>query len=93
MKLRGWSTKEAAQRVIVHPNTIRNWQKAVEDKLRVEQVLGRPRWNRIRDGVRLLVHEMRVAFPEPEFGTRTIARHIVRADIKISRTSVRRVLQ
>jgi putative transposase len=93
MKLCGWSTKEAAQRFIVHPNTIRNWQKAVEDKLRAEQVLGRPPWNRIHDGVRRLVHEIRVTFPEPEFGTRTIARHIVRAGIKISRTSVRRVLQ
>ncbi|MEL6797349.1 MAG: DDE-type integrase/transposase/recombinase [Planctomycetota bacterium] len=93
MKLRGWSTKEASQRFIVHPNTIRNWQKAVENKLRAEQVLGRPPWNRIHDGVRRLVHEIRVAFPEPEFGTRTITRHIIRAGIKISRTSVRRVLQ
>ncbi|MEO1584243.1 MAG: DDE-type integrase/transposase/recombinase [Planctomycetota bacterium] len=93
MKLRGRSTKEAAQRFIVHPNTIRNWQRAVEDKLRAEQMLGRPPWNRIDDGVRRLVHEIRNAFPEPEFGTRTIARHIVRAGIKISRTSVRRVLR
>ncbi|MEO0629903.1 MAG: DDE-type integrase/transposase/recombinase, partial [Planctomycetota bacterium] len=93
MRLRGWSTKEAAQRFVVHPNTIRNWQKTVEDKLRAERVLGQPPWNRIHDGVRRLVHEIRVAFPEPEFGTRTIARHIVRAGITISRTSVRRVLQ
>ncbi|MEM8756745.1 MAG: DDE-type integrase/transposase/recombinase [Planctomycetota bacterium] len=93
MRLRGWSTKETAQRFVVHPNTIRNWQRAVEDKLRAEQVLGRPPWNRIHDGVRRLIHEIRVAFPEPEFGTRTIARHIVRAGITISRTSVRRVLQ
>ncbi|MEO1584287.1 MAG: DDE-type integrase/transposase/recombinase [Planctomycetota bacterium] len=93
MKLRGWTTKEAAQRFLVHPNTIRNWQKAVEDKLRAEQLLGKPPWNRIHDGVRRLVHEIRVAFPEPEFGTRTIARHIVRAGVKISRTSVKRVLQ
>ncbi|MEL6796501.1 MAG: DDE-type integrase/transposase/recombinase, partial [Planctomycetota bacterium] len=93
MKLRGWSTKEAAQRFIVHPNTIRNWQKAVEDKLRAERMLGQPPWNRIHDGVRRLVHEIRSAFPEPEFGTRTIARHIVRAGINISRTSVRRVLR
>lgn len=93
MRLRGWSAKEASQRFVVHPNTIRNWQKAVEDKLRAEHVLGQPPWNRIHDGVRRLVHEIRVAFPEPEFGTRTIARHIVRAGIKISRTSVRRVLQ
>ena len=93
MRQRGWSTKEAAQRFIVHPNTIRNWRKAVENKLRAEQVLGCPPWNRIHDGVRRLVHEIRVAFPEPEFGTRTIARYIVRAGIMISRTSVRRVLQ
>ncbi|MEO0632009.1 MAG: hypothetical protein AAFY46_14990, partial [Planctomycetota bacterium] len=93
MRLRGWLANEAAERFVVHPNTIRNWQKAIEDKLRAEQVLGCPPWNRIHDGVRRLVHEIRVAFPEPEFGTRTIARHIVRAGIKISRTSVRRVLQ
>ncbi|MEL6761931.1 MAG: hypothetical protein AAFP04_16245, partial [Myxococcota bacterium] len=93
MRLRGWSTKEAAQRFIVHPNTIRNWQKAVEHELRAERVLGQPPWNRHHDGVRRLVHEIRVAFPEPEFCTRTIARHIVRAGVKISRTSVRRVLQ
>lgn len=93
VRLRGWSAKEAAARFVVHPNTIRNWQKAVDDKLRAERTLGQPPWNRIHDGVRRLVHEIRVAFPEPEFGTRTIARHIVRAGIKISRTSVRRVLQ
>ncbi|MEO1717482.1 MAG: helix-turn-helix domain-containing protein [Planctomycetota bacterium] len=93
VRLRGWSAKEAAERFAVHPNTIRNWQKAVDDKLRAERTLGQPPWNRIHAGVRRLVHELRVAFPEPEFGTRTIARHIVRAGISISRTSVRRVLQ
>lgn len=93
MKLRGWSARETAERFVLHPNTIRNWQKAVEDTLRSERVLGRPPWNRIHDGVRQLVHKIRAAFPEPEFGTRTIARHIVRAGITISRTSVRRVLQ
>lgn len=93
IRLRGWTAKEAAGRFVVHANTIRNWQKTVKDRLRAEQMLGRPPWNRIHDSVRRLVREIRVAFPEPEFGTRTIARHIVRAGIKISRTSVRRVLQ
>ena len=93
MKLRGWSAKEAGVRFVVHPNTIRNWQKAVRDKLRAEQMLGGPPWNRLHDGVRRLVHEIREAFPEPEFGTRTIARHIMRAGIRVSRTSIRRVLQ
>ncbi|MEM7671361.1 MAG: hypothetical protein AAF317_19925, partial [Pseudomonadota bacterium] len=69
MKLRDWSTKETARRFVVHPNTIRNWQKAVEDKLRAERMLRQPSWNRIHDGVRRLVHEIRCSFPEPEFGT------------------------
>lgn len=42
MKLRGWSAKEAGARFVVHPNTIQNWQKAVEDKLRAEQLFGGP---------------------------------------------------
>lgn len=93
MRFRGWSAKEAGARFVVHPNTIRNWEKAVEDNLRSERLLGGLPWNRLHDGVRRLVHEIREAFPEPEFGTRTIARHILRAGIGISRTSIRRVLQ
>ena len=93
MRLRGWSAKQAGQRFIVHPNTIRNWQKAVDDKLRAKQVLGSPPWNRLHDGVRWLIHELRRTFPEPEFGTRTIARHIMRAGVQVSRTTIRRVIQ
>ena len=93
MKLRGWSAKEAGARFVVHPNTIRNWQKAVRDKLRAEHLFGGPPWNRLHDGIRRLIHKIREAFPEPEFGTRTIARHIMRAGVRVSRTSIRRVLQ
>lgn len=93
MKLHGWSAKEAGSRFVVHPNTIRNWQWAVDDKLRAERLLGGPPWNRLHDAIRKLVHEIREAFPEPEIGTRTIARHILRAGIGISRTTIRRVLQ
>ena len=95
MKLRERSAKEAGTRFVVHPNTIRNWQKAVRDKLRAEQLLRGPPWNRLHDGVHRLIHVIHVireAFPEPEFGTRTIARHILRAGIRVSRTSISRVL-
>lgn len=59
MKLRGWSAKEAGARFVVHPNTIRNWQRAVRDKLRAEQLLGGPPWNRLHGGVRRLIHKIR----------------------------------
>ncbi|GAB5496028.1 MAG: hypothetical protein Phyf2KO_11080 [Phycisphaerales bacterium] len=59
MKLRGWSAKDAGARFVVHPNTIRIWQKAVRDKLRAEQLLGGPPWNRLHSGVRRLIHKIR----------------------------------
>ncbi len=93
MRLRGWSPKKTAERFGVHPNTIRNWMNAVDDKLRAKNLLGGPPWNKAHESVRWLVREMRCMFPEPEFGSRTIARHIARAGIKLSRTSVRRILQ
>ncbi|MEQ8769620.1 MAG: DDE-type integrase/transposase/recombinase [Phycisphaerales bacterium] len=93
MRLRNWSVKQAGQRFVVHPNTIRNWQNAVDDKLKSKRMLGAPPWNRLHGGVRWLVRELRHAFPEPEFGSRTIARHVLRAGIGISRTTVRRILE
>lgn len=40
-----------------------------------------------------MIHEIRVLCPERDFGTRTIARHLMRAGIQISRTSVKRILE
>lgn len=91
--MRNWLAKEAGRHVVAHPNTIRNWQKVVEDKLWSESLLGAPPWNRLREGVRWLVQERRRAFPEPEFGTRTNARHVLRAGIGITRTTVRRIFE
>lgn len=93
MRLRGWSCKEAAARFVVHPNTIRNWRKSLREKHRSEAVVGAPPWNKLHRGVRWLVHEMRQLCPERDFGTRTIARHIMRSGIQISRASVRRILE
>ncbi|MEM6749182.1 MAG: hypothetical protein AAF612_01810 [Planctomycetota bacterium] len=93
MRLRGWSAKEAASRFVVHPNTIRNWKKAQLRKHAANDAVGAPPWNRLHAGVRWLVHEIRALCPERDFGTRTIARHIMRAGIQISRASVRRILE
>ena len=93
MRLRGWTCKETAARFVVHPNTIHNWKKSIRDKHKSESVVGSPPWNKLYEGVRWLVHEMRQLCPERDFGTRTIARHIMRSGIQISRASVRRILE
>ncbi len=93
MRLRNWSTTLVAKRFILHPNTVRDWIKAVDGRRDPSGLLGRPRWNRIDDAVRWAVHELRQLCPEPEFGTRTIARHVVRAGVQISRRTVQRVLR
>ncbi|MEQ9455519.1 MAG: DDE-type integrase/transposase/recombinase [Phycisphaeraceae bacterium] len=93
MRLHGWSTKETAARFVVHPNTIRNWKWALREKHRAEDYVGSLPWNKLHAGVRWLVHEIRSLCPEREFGTRTSARHSMRAGIQISRASVLRILE
>jgi len=92
-RLRGWSVGKTARRFIVHPNTIRSWIKAIEgrgnDNLFVDAIV----WNRIDDAVRWTARELRRLCPQPEFGTRTIARHLLRAGIAASRSTVQRVLR
>ena len=92
MRLRGWSAKQAADRFVLHPNTVRSWVKALKNKKRGNRLFGSPPWNKYHKAVRWLVHELRRMCPEREFGSRTIARHILRAGIRISRTTARRIL-
>ncbi len=92
MRLRGWSAKQTANRFVIHPNTIRSWIKALKNKKRGRCLLGQPPWNKYHEGVRWLVHELRRLCPEREFGARTIATHILRAGVRISRSTVRRIL-
>jgi len=92
-RLRGWSIKKTADQFVVHRNTIRAWIRAAEGKGRPSLLNGAVVWNRIDDAVRWAVHELRRLCPEPEFGTRSIARQVVRASIEISRSTVQRVLR
>ncbi|MEM1027022.1 MAG: DDE-type integrase/transposase/recombinase [Planctomycetota bacterium] len=92
-RLRGWSAKQTAARFVLHPNTVRNWQRAIREKYLAERAVGQPPWNKLHAGIRWTVHELRRLCPERDFGTRTITRYLLRAGIQISRASVRRILE
>ena len=92
-RLRGWSIKRTAEHFVLHRNTIRAWIRAADGKGRPSLLNGAVVWNRIDDAVRWAVHELRRLCPEPEFGTRSIARQVVRASVQISRSTVQRVLR
>ena len=87
MRLRDWSAAEAARRFALHPNTVRSWSKQLRTAGTSGHLFTGPAWNRIHDAVRWTVHELRRLCPQPECGTRTIARHIIRAAVQISRSA------
>ena len=93
MRLRDWNVKTAAKRFVIHVNTLRAWIKELEGKGGSSLLVGAVVWNRMDDAVRWAAREIRRFCPEPEFGTRTIARHLVRAGIQISRSTVQRLLR
>jgi len=93
MRLRDWNIKIAAKRFVIHENTLRAWIKAVEGNGKPNLLAGAIVWNRIDDAVRWASQELRRLCPDPEFGTRTMARHLLRAGIQISRSSVQRILR
>ena len=93
MRQRGWSITIVAKRFVIHPQSIRKWIKTMEQEDPSGELFPKVRWNRIDDAVRWAVHELRQLCPEPEMGTRTIARHLIRAGIQISRRSVQRMLR
>lgn len=92
-RLRGWSEIHTTERFVLHPNTVRSWISAAEGGKKTRLFADALSWNRIDDAVRWAVQEIRRFCPEPEFGTRTIARHLIRAGIAISRSTVQRVLR
>ncbi len=93
MRLRNWTVTQAAERFVIHPNTVRSWLKELQSSEESSRLFTGIIWNRIHDAVRWTVHDIRRLCPEPECGTRTIARHIVRAAVQISRSSVQRILR
>ncbi len=94
MRLRGWSIEETARCFVLHPNTLRDWLRRFDGRASVKDFFGKATpFNKISDAARWLVHEIRALCPEREFGTRSIAMAIVRAGLKLSRSSVQRILR
>ena len=92
MRQRGWSIAIVCKRFVLHPQSVRKWIRMAEKGDSSGALFPKVRWNRIDDAVRWAVHELRRLCPEPEMGTRTIARYLIRAGIQISRRSVQRIL-
>ena len=93
MRLRHWTVKHTAQRFMVHANTVRGWLKEFNLSPTAPLFTGAAPFNKLSEAAEWLVHEIRALCPEPEFGTRQIAARIVRAGIKLSRSSVQRILR
>ena len=93
MRLRNWNINTVTRRFVIHENTLRAWIKSAAGKGQPNLLAGAMAWNRIDDAVRWAVQELHRLCPEPEFGTRTMARHLLRAGIQISRSTVQRVLR
>ncbi len=92
MRQRDWSIAIVCRRFVLHPQSVRKWIRTMEQGNPSGALFPKVRWNRIDDAVRWAAHELRRLCPEPEMGTRTIARHLIRAGIQISRRSVQRIL-
>jgi len=93
MRLRHWTTERTAEKFLLHQNTVRKWLKEFNLSPSAPLFTGAAPFNKLSEAAQWLVHEIRALCPEPEFGTRQIAARIVRAGIKLSRSSVQRILR
>jgi transposase InsO family protein len=92
IRYRGWSTKQAARRLVIHRNTLRNWRKRFQSR-NPDGFFGSAPFNKLGRSVRWLVHEMHSLGARFGSGTRTIANAICKAGIALSRSSVQRILR
>ena len=87
------SLKQAARRFVLHRNTLSRWWRVLRGSKDPDGFLGAAPFSKIGDSVRWLVHEFRDVCHHLDWGSRTIAHRIVQLGIRISRTSVQRILR
>jgi transposase InsO family protein len=92
VEMLGLSLKQAARRFVLHRNTLSRWWRILRGGKDPKGFLGAAPF-KIGDSVRWLVHEFRDVCHHLDWGSRTIAHRIVRLGIRISRTSVQRILR
>ena len=88
----GWNARQSARRLVIHRNTLRNWRRRFLGEAS-DGFFGSAPFNKLGDSARWLVHEMRSLGARFGAGTRTIAAEVCRAGIKLSRSSVQRILR
>ena len=93
IRYQGWNARQTASRLVIHRNTLRNWRRRLLGEKDPGGFLGTAPFNKLGDSVRWLVHEMHALGARFGAGTRTIAAHVCRAGIKLSRSTVQRILR
>ena len=90
---KSWSAKEIASAFGIDPFTARLWLYEWRTQPDSKLFTGKCAWNSYDDALKDLVNRIRTLFPETEIGSRTIANHILKAAIAISRSTVQRYLK
>jgi transposase len=91
IRLAGWFCKEAARHFVISRSTLQRWRGGFVTSEDVGDFFGKPPWNKLSDGMRCLVHEIKELCPEA--GAKGIAGKLKQAGIQASRASVQRILR
>jgi len=89
----GWSVERIAQEFVLDVSSVRRWLRVWNAKENPGLFFGKVAWNRFHDALYALVHDIRGLIPEANFGTRSLADRLRHAAIRISRSTVQRVLR
>jgi transposase InsO family protein len=88
---RGWSQAETARRFLVKSTTIASWLKRVDESSPAPLVQMREPVNKFPDLVRYLIRRLKVLFPS--MGRKRIAQTLARAGLRLSASTVGRMLK
>ena len=90
---KNWTAKDIATALVIDESTARSWLHEWRSDPVSSLFTGKCAWNSYHEALKDLVHRIHSLFPESEIGARTIANHILKAAIAISRSTVQRYLR